>query len=244
MLGIDDQSGNQPGLSLDEIRAFLKASEAGHFEGEKKEEVYAWVSGCLGEQKWDELGRSARLVRRYLEKMTGLSRAQITRPIPGMGRMARCGLSAAGATASRCGTATRTWRCWRAWIRRTRRSAGRPRRRFCKRQCYDFGDRHYVRLARISVAQIDRLRKSAGYRKQRVVYQCTRAVQVAIGQRRARQPEEWPGYLIINHIVAKLLNKLLIEQTKSRPRHCNDNALVECKNGAVIRKHIRVWRGT
>src|SRR5208337_654750 len=35
-----------------------------------------------------------------------------------------------------------------------------------------------------------------------------------------------------------LLNKLLIEQTKSRPRHSNDNALVETKNGAVIRKHL------
>jgi transposase InsO family protein len=46
------------------------------------------------------------------------------------------------------------------------------------------------------------------------------------------------GSEFINHIVAKLLNKLLIEQTKSRPRHCKDNALVECKNGAVIRKHI------
>ncbi len=33
-------------------------------------------------------------------------------------------------------------------------------------------------------------------------------------------------------------NKLLIEQTKSRPRHSNDNGLVESKNGAVIRKHI------
>ncbi|MFB3813914.1 MAG: hypothetical protein ACE14L_07355, partial [Terriglobales bacterium] len=32
--------------------------------------------------------------------------------------------------------------------------------------------------------------------------------------------------------------KLLIEQTKSRPRHCNDNGLVESKNGAVIRKHL------
>jgi len=38
--------------------------------------------------------------------------------------------------------------------------------------------------------------------------------------------------------VAKLLNKLLIEQTKSRPRHSNDNGLVEAKNGAVIRKHM------
>jgi len=46
------------------------------------------------------------------------------------------------------------------------------------------------------------------------------------------------GSEFINHVVAELLNKLLIAQTKSRPRHCNDNALVECKNGAVIRKHI------
>lgn len=47
------------------------------------------------------------------------------------------------------------------------------------------------------------------------------------------------GSEYINHRVAELLNKLLIEQfTKSRPRHSNDNALVESKNGAVIRKHF------
>jgi hypothetical protein len=73
---------NKAGLSLDEIQVFLKASEGVHFEGERKEEVYAWVNGSLGEQHWDELGRTARgLVRRYLEKMTGVSRAQITRLI-------------------------------------------------------------------------------------------------------------------------------------------------------------------
>jgi len=46
------------------------------------------------------------------------------------------------------------------------------------------------------------------------------------------------GSEYINEIVAKLLNKLLIRFTKSRPRHTNDNALVESKNGAIIRKHI------
>src|ERR1043166_4581453 len=46
------------------------------------------------------------------------------------------------------------------------------------------------------------------------------------------------GSEYINHQVAKLLNKLLIEQTKSRPRHSNDNGLVESKNGAVVRKHM------
>ena len=46
------------------------------------------------------------------------------------------------------------------------------------------------------------------------------------------------GSEFINQIVSKLLNKLAIKQTKSRSRHCNDNALAECKNGAIVRKHI------
>ncbi len=155
------------------------------------------------------------------------------------------------------------------------------------------------------MAHLYRLRRTAAYRKTRVVYHATRPVQVAIGERRAPRPEGKPGYLridtvhqgdwegikgvyhinavdevtqwqvvgataqiseawllpvleamlqqfpftirgfhsdngseFINYRVADLLNKLLIEQTKSRPRHCNDNGLVEAKNGAVVRKHM------
>jgi len=46
------------------------------------------------------------------------------------------------------------------------------------------------------------------------------------------------GSEYINKHVMTLLNKLLIELTKSRARHCNDNALVESKNGAIIRKQL------
>lgn len=46
------------------------------------------------------------------------------------------------------------------------------------------------------------------------------------------------GSEYINKVVAELLNKLVISQTKSRSRHCNDQALVEGKNGSVIRKHM------
>ena len=46
------------------------------------------------------------------------------------------------------------------------------------------------------------------------------------------------GSEYINHTVAKLLNKLLIKLTKSRARQTNDNALVESKNGSIIRKHM------
>ena len=44
------------------------------------------------------------------------------------------------------------------------------------------------------------------------------------------------GSEYINKLVVKLLNKIHIELTKSRSRHSNDNALVESKNGSVIRK--------
>lgn len=44
------------------------------------------------------------------------------------------------------------------------------------------------------------------------------------------------GSEYINHQVARLLEKLRVEFTKSRPRHTNDNGLAETKNGAVVRK--------
>ena len=44
------------------------------------------------------------------------------------------------------------------------------------------------------------------------------------------------GSEFINRTVAKLLNKLHIQMTKSRSRQTNDNALIESKNGGIIRK--------
>lgn len=46
------------------------------------------------------------------------------------------------------------------------------------------------------------------------------------------------GSEYINHMVARLLNKLHIEMTKSRSRNSNDNALAESKNGAIVRKYL------
>lgn len=44
------------------------------------------------------------------------------------------------------------------------------------------------------------------------------------------------GSEYVNHRVARMLDKLRIEFTRSRPRNSNDNALAETKNGAVVRK--------
>jgi hypothetical protein len=46
------------------------------------------------------------------------------------------------------------------------------------------------------------------------------------------------GSEFINHKIRELLEKLAAEFTKSRALHSTDNALVEGKNGAVVRKHM------
>ena len=46
------------------------------------------------------------------------------------------------------------------------------------------------------------------------------------------------GSEYINKIAAEILNRLHIKLTKSRSRHSNDNALVETKNGSIVRKYF------
>jgi len=46
------------------------------------------------------------------------------------------------------------------------------------------------------------------------------------------------GKETINYVVADLLQRLVIKQTKSRSYHSGDNALVETKNGSIIRKNM------
>jgi transposase InsO family protein len=297
---------SKQGLSLEEIQAFLKGSDEVDFAGQKREEVYEWVNQTLRQQHYDELVRMGRgLVRCYVGKMTGLGRAQVTRLItqylrgepvkPKPYRRRRFPTLYTGGDIellARVDEAHETL-------------SGPATQKILQREYYDFGDASYARLARISVAHLYRLRQTTGYRKRRMVYQPTRPVQVAIGERRAPQPQGRPGFLrvdtvhqgdqdgvkgvyhinavdevtqwevvgataqiseaallpvleaileqfpfgiqsfhsdngseFINHVVAGLLSKLLIEQTKSRPRHSNDNALAESKNGAVVRKHM------
>jgi hypothetical protein len=46
------------------------------------------------------------------------------------------------------------------------------------------------------------------------------------------------GGEFINYQVAELLQRMLIKLTKSRARKTNDNALVESKNGSIVRKYL------
>ena len=69
-------------LSLEQIQAFLKGSEDVGFQASGQRELYEWTERTLCAQEYVGLsGSGKRLVRQYIAKMTGLSRAQVARLI-------------------------------------------------------------------------------------------------------------------------------------------------------------------
>jgi transposase InsO family protein len=301
---VEMQAGER--MSLEQIRAFLEASDSVGFQGRPRAEVYRWVNDTLHQQTYRKLNKMGRgLVHRYLEKMTGLSRSQITRLIA----MYMTGDEVQFKPYRRHRFAQRYTREDIALLAEVDTAhdtlSGPATQKLLRRAYHEFAEAGYERLAGISVAQLYRLRGTARYRQRRMVYRTTRPTPVNIGERRRPEPHSQPGYLrvdtvhqgdregikgvyhinavdqvtqwevvgatpqiseaylvpvleamleqfpfrirgfhsdngseFINHTVAELLNKLLIEQTKSRPRHSNDNGLAEAKNGAVVRKHM------
>src|SRR5215470_483513 len=188
-------------MSLEQIQAWLEASGEVRFQAQNREELYGWMNQTLRQQDYERLKRYGKgLVRRYVGKMTGLSRAQVTRLI---------GVYQQGQEVK-----AKTYRRHRFASRYTRADiellaaadeahetlSGPATRKILEREFHEFGHRAYERLSGISVAQIYRFRKSRAYRNKRVAYQPTRPTQVAIGERRRPDPQGRPGYLRVDTV--------------------------------------------
>ena len=188
-------------ISLEEIQAFLEGSGEVEFKGRNREEVYGWVNRTLRQQRYEDLKRSGRgWVRRYVQKMTGLGRAQTTRLItmylrgeevkPQVYRRQRFKRRYTGkdiALLADVDDAHGTL-------------SGPATQKLFQRACYNFNDTRYQSLAGISVAQLYRLRSSRSYRERRIQYQVTRPTPVSIGERRKPEPQGCPGYLRIDTV--------------------------------------------
>ena len=64
-------------LSVEQIEGFLRATEEVRFEASSTGGDLPWIEGLLCQQEYAAQGRAARgLLRRYIAKMAGMSRAQ------------------------------------------------------------------------------------------------------------------------------------------------------------------------
>jgi transposase InsO family protein len=188
-------------LGLEQIRAFLRGSEEVGFKAANQRELYEWIEQTLCAQEYSTLGRSGKgLVRQYIAKVTGLSRAQVTRLI---GKYAESGTISLRRSRGRRFTARYSPADigLLAEVDEAHDTLSGPAtKRILYRGFFEFADAGYERLANISVAHIYNLRKHRSYREKRMVFHKTRPTPVAIGERRRPEPEGRPGYLRIDTV--------------------------------------------
>jgi transposase InsO family protein len=188
-------------LSLEAIRRFVSASEEVRFEAEDRQQLYGWVEQVLIGQGYAQHGKQSRgLLRRYIEKMTGLSRAQVTRLIARYTASGRVLMTVykrrrfaelyTGADVELLASVDEAHETL----------SGPATRRILEREYLLYKQPEYARLAGISVAHLYNLRHHQRYRERLLNYTRTRPTAVSIGQRRKPQPQGQPGFLRLDTV--------------------------------------------
>lgn len=188
--------------TLEHIRAFLEGTQPLGFEAPAREVTYEWIVAELRRLKYLRLGKADKgLVRRYPEKVSGLSRAQMTRLIQQFrdtGRIRDRRGPPAKPFARRYTPADVRLLAELDALHGT--LSGPATRKLCERAYELFDDARYARLARISNGHLYNLRQSQTYQRVRGAVDKTRPVKVHIGERRKPRPEGRPGFLRVDSV--------------------------------------------
>lgn len=188
--------------SLEQVRAFLEGAHPLGFEAPAREAAYDWIAGELRRLHYLRLSKANKgLVRRYLAKVTGLSRAQITRLIKQFrdtGRIRDRRGPPAAPFARRYTPADIRLLAELDALHGT--LSGPATRKLCERAYAVFGDTRYERLAGISNGHLYNLRGASTYQRQRGSVDKTHPVKVNIGERRKPRPEGRPGFLRVDSV--------------------------------------------
>ena len=188
-------------LNLDQIQAFLKGSAGIRFKGKTREQIYSWIEKLLVHHQYHQQARAMRgRLRRYVEKITGMSRAQVSRLIRRYGKTGQV----RPAVYQRHRFAQRYTAQDVELLARVDEAhetlSGPATRHILEREYQIYGQQEYERLASISVAHLYNLRKRPKYRQRRLTYTKTRPTQVAIGERRRPDPRGQPGFLRVDTV--------------------------------------------
>ena len=190
--------------SLEQVLQVLAGTQALEFrQAEDDEGRYAWVESVLGRLNYRVLPRGDRgPVLAYLQRLSGYSRAQITRLVSrwvGGKRLVKEYRAPEHAFARRYTPADVALL---AEVDRAMNTLSGPATACVLRRQRDvFGDARFARLGAISVGHLYNLRNSAPYRAHRVVLTKTRPTKaVTIGVRKAPAPDGRAGFIRIDSV--------------------------------------------
>ncbi len=181
--------------TLDEIRAFLAGSHTAGLRRPRPEGSLPLDRGLAAPASLRRLGKADKgLVRAYLVKVSGFSRAQLTRLIGQFRRPATCAIAAPPpANAFRRRYLAEDVACSPRSMPCTARSRGPATRKLCERACEVFGDDPLRAPGRRSpTVTLYNLRHSTGYQRLRTQVDKTRPTAIRIGERRKPFPDRPP----------------------------------------------------
>lgn len=188
--------------TIDQLEDFLSGTQAVAFSViSDKDTCYRWIQGELARFRYLGLSRQGKgVVIRYLMKISGYSRQQLTRLIAQYrktGRLRRRQRTVAGFKPR---YTERDIRLLAAMDERHGTPCGPAVKKLCERACGLFGQTEYTTLASISVSHLYNLRKSLSYTRQRRHFEKTQPRPSKIGERRKPQPNGQPGYIRIDSV--------------------------------------------
>ncbi|MCP4406288.1 MAG: transposase family protein, partial [Gammaproteobacteria bacterium] len=187
--------------TLEQVRRFLEGADAIEVIIEDKAARYRWIQQTLVRFRYRELSKSDKgLLIRYLRKLSGYSRQQITRLLTQYRKTGRVRRR----TRTVRGFATRypraDIRLLSALDELHGTLSGPATKKLCERAYRVFRQSEYQRLAEISVSHLYNLRKSLTYTRQRGTKDETRPAKNSIGERRKPRPEGRPGYIRVDTV--------------------------------------------
>jgi len=188
--------------TIDQLEDFLSGTQAVVFSVlSDKDACYRWIQRELVKFRYLKLSRQGKgVVIRYLVKISGYSRQQLTRLIGQYRKTGRLQRRQRTVSGFKSKYTEKDIRLLAAMDERHDTPCGPAVKKLCERACEVFGQMEYTTLASISVSHLYNLRKSLPYTRQRRHFEKTRPRRSKIGERRQPQPNGQPGYIRIDTV--------------------------------------------
>ena len=188
-------------LTVEQVRQFLEGGEALEFRGLKAEEKYSWIEEVLIRFSYPRLKKAEKgVIRQYIQKITGYSRAQVSRLIAQYKRTGRLKKTEYGRhrfprkyTLTEVGLLARTDEL-HGWL------SGPATKKIMEREYEVYEQLEFENISRISVSHLYNLRRSNTYRGITRRYTKTRPTVSRIGERVRPDPKGQPGYIRVDTV--------------------------------------------
>ena len=187
---------------LAQIKSFLSESGAIEFNKKSQKDAYSWIEETLRKFHYFILSKKEKgLIRRYLMKITGYSRAQLTRQIHQYRKTGQVRIKEYDRHKFEKKYTHKDIQLLAKTAQLHASPNGAALKKTLERMASEYGKEEYQNIAHISVSHIYNLKKKVSYLRSVSFYQKTRKGKgKTIGQRCKPQPEGKPGYLRVDTI--------------------------------------------